>query len=300
LRSLPEVLRDADVAGCAGGMEVPLRGPEGDCRPVWSHTCTLDDLVVPYAADADAAGQLDTGPGWARRWTARWKMAGAEVICPVQELTGASAMVSAPVRGCAWHARQRHRPGLQYLLATGRMHGFESLAERRLLVAVDFAGDAEEVLSQPFTLRFTTMDGAQEHIPDFLVLLPGTAVLIDVRPLRLIKAKDMVKFAAARQAAAAAGWGYLVVAGWRRQVLSGVGALSARRRPMGDRLGLQRELLGLAGERPRRLGELVDATSLPAVARAHALHLLWHRRLAVDLARPLGDGAWIYPAVRPR
>jgi hypothetical protein len=281
-------------------MEAPIRGPEAGPRPVWSHTCTLDDLVTPYAADADAAGHLDTGPGWARRWTARWKMAGADVICPVQELAGAPAMASAPARGFTWRAGQRHRPGLQYLLATGRMHGFESLAERRLLVAVDFAGDADEVLSQPFTLRFTTVDGAEEHIPDFLVLLPGTAVLIDVRPGHLIKEKDMVKFAAARQAALAAGWSYIVVAGWRPQVLSGVDALSARRRPMADRLGLQRELLELAGERPRRFGELAEATSLPAVARAHALHLLWHRRLAVDLARPLGDGAWIYPAVRPR
>lgn len=283
-------------------MEDITRHQEGTgdgSRPVWSHTCTLDDLVMPYAVDAGAAGHLDTGPGWARRWTARWKTTGADVICPVQDLAGVPALASVPVRGFAWRARQRHRPGLQYLLAAGRMHGFESLAERSVLVALDFAGDAEEVLSQPFTLRFTTVDGAEEHIPDFLALLPGTAVLIDVRPARLIKKKDMVKFAAAQQAAAAAGWGYAVVAGWRRQVLSGVDALSARRRPMADRLGLQRELLELAAERPRRFGELTEATSLPAVARAYALHLLWHRRLAVDLARPLGDGAWIYPAGRP-
>lgn len=284
-------------------MEYITRHQEGvgdGSRPVWSHTCTLDDLVTPCAVDAEAAGHLDTGPGWARRWTARWKTAGADVVCAVQDLAGVPVMASVPVRGFTWRAGQRHRPGLQYLLATGRMHGFESLAERRLLVAVDFAGDAEEVLSQPFTLRFTTMGGAEEHTPDFLVLLPGTAVLIDVRPGHLIKEKDMVKFAAARQAAAAAGWNYTVVAGWRRQVLSGVDALSARRRPMADRLGLQRELLELAGERPRRFGELAEATSLPAVARAHALHLLWHRRLAVDLARPLGDGAWIYLAGGPR
>jgi hypothetical protein len=166
-------------------------GPEPGFRPVWSHACTLDDLITPYTADAAAAGHLDTGPGWGRRWTARWKTAGADVICPVQDLAGVPAMASVPVRGFTWRARQRHRPGLQYLVTTGRMHGFESLAERRLLVAVDFAGDAGEVLSQPFTLRFTTMDGAEDHIPDFLVLLPGTAVLVDVRPAALIKKKDM-------------------------------------------------------------------------------------------------------------
>jgi hypothetical protein len=207
---------------------------DGSCL-VWSHTCTLDDLVMRYAVDAGAAGCLDTGPGWARRRTARWTVTGADLICPVRDLAGAAAMASVPVRGFTGRARQRHRPGLQYLLATGRMHGFEGLAGRRVLVALDFAGDAGGVLSQPFTLRFTTVDGAGEHTPGFLALLSGTAVLIVVRPARLIKNKDMVKFAAAWPAAAAARWSYAVVAGWRRRVLSGVDALSGRRRPMAGR-----------------------------------------------------------------
>ncbi|MFB6517991.1 hypothetical protein [Streptomyces sp. NPDC056401] len=90
------------------------------------------------------------------------------------------------------------------MLATGRMHGFESLAERRLLLALDFVGGVEEVLAQPFRLRFTTAVGTEERIPDFLVLPPGAAMLIDVRPGHLIKDKDLVKFAAAERAAASA------------------------------------------------------------------------------------------------
>lgn len=39
-----------------------------------------------------------------------------------------------------------------------------------------------------------------------------------------------------------------------------------------------------------------SSSSLPAVARAHALHLLWHRRLGVDLSRPLGDHSLVRPA----
>lgn len=279
-------------------MEVSVRGPEAESGPVWSHSCTVDDLVSSYAIDPAVVERLEMRAGWARRWTATWKTARAEVICPVQDLAGVPALASVPVRGFTWRAGQRHRPGLQYLLSTGRMHGFESLAERRVLLALDFAGGVEEVLSQPFRLRFTTAEGAEDHIPDFLVLLPGTAVLIDVRPAHLIREKDVVKFAAAQWAAAAVGWRYMVVTGWRRQVLIGIDALSARRRRMSDRLGLHRELKELVQDRPRRFGELVEATSLPAVARAHAVHLLWHRRLAVDLARPLGDEAWIYPTGR--
>ncbi|MEW1638494.1 TnsA-like heteromeric transposase endonuclease subunit [Streptomyces sp. NPDC093801] len=217
------------------------------------------------------------------------------MICPVQELAGVPAIASVPVRGFTWRAGQRHRPGLQYLLATDRMHGFESLAERNLLIALDFTGDVMEVLSQPFKLRFTTADGSENHTPDFLVLLPDTAVLIDVRPRHLIKDKDLVKFAATEWAAGAVGWRYLVVSGWRRQVLTGLDALSARRRPMSDLLGLQGELLELVRERPRQFGELMEATSMPAVARTHAVHLIWHRRLAMDLTQPLDDATWIYP-----
>jgi hypothetical protein len=35
------------------------------------------------------------------------------------------------------------------MVSTGRLHGFESLEERPLLLALDFAGEVEEVLSQP-------------------------------------------------------------------------------------------------------------------------------------------------------
>ncbi|MFL4909482.1 hypothetical protein ACJ6WF_41455 [Streptomyces sp. MMS24-I2-30] len=44
----------------------------------------------------------------------------------------------------------------------------------------------------------------------------------------------------------------------------------------------------------------MDRTSLPVVARAHATHLLWHRRLAVDLGRPLGDSSLVWLGQRTR
>jgi hypothetical protein len=109
-----------------------------------------------------------------------------------------------------------------------------------------------------------------------------------------IKDEDVLRFAAATRAAAAVGWRYAVV-GWRREVMTRVDALSVRRRPMSDRLGLQERLVELVVCRRMRFGELVDATEVPAVARVHVLHLLWRRRLAVDLAQPLGDASWIYP-----
>ena len=53
-----------------------------------------------------------------------------------------------PVRRFTWSTRQRHRPGLQFMVSTGRHHGFESLAEQRLLLALDFAGEVVQVPTQ--------------------------------------------------------------------------------------------------------------------------------------------------------
>jgi hypothetical protein len=181
------------------------------------------------------------------------------------------------------------------MVSTGRMHGFESLEEQKLLLALDFVGGVAEVLAQPFCLRFQRGGGHGEHVPDFLaVFADGSRWLLDVRPARLVKDEDAVKFAAAAEAAAAVGWRYSVVIGWRRHVLMTVDFLSSQRRPLQDPLGLQGQLLEAVQDGPVSFGELVAGTSLPVVARAQALHLLWHRRLGVDLSAPFGDGSLVW------
>jgi hypothetical protein len=183
------------------------------------------------------------------------------------------------------------------MVSTGRLHGFESLEERNLLLVLDFTGDVAEVLAQPFRLRFRAGNGPGEHIRDFLaVFKDGSRWLLDVRPAELVEDEDAVRFAAAAEVALAAGWRYSVAVGWRPHVLSVVDAVSAQRRPLQDPLGLQGQLLEAARAGARPFGELAGGTPLPAVARAHALHLLWHRRLGVDLARPLGDDSLVWAA----
>ncbi|MFE1956557.1 TnsA-like heteromeric transposase endonuclease subunit [Streptomyces sp. NPDC059479] len=280
---------------CSGRMDAVCRTGAVESSVVWSHACTLDDLCVPYVLPGQAVQQLDAGSGWTRRWTTTWKTGEADVVCPVRDLTSASMLLSVPVRRFSWRTGQQHRPGLECLVSTGRQHGFESLAERRLLLGLDFAGGVSEVLSQPFQLRFISEEGPGSHVPDFLALGRGAAWLVDVRPAERIKPEDELRFAAAAQAAASAGWRYIVVTGWRRHVMTGIDSLSVRRRNMTDRLGLQQQLLTGVRERPQRFVELVEGTSLPTVARTHAVHLLWHRRLAMDLGQPLKNATWIYP-----
>lgn len=200
------------------------------------------------------------------------------------------------MRGFTWRAKQRHRPGLEVMTSTGRKHGFESLEEMRLLVALDFLR-ASEVLSQPFRMDFEHASGQAWHIPDFLALIGGGVWLLDVRPMKLIKEEDELKFAAAREVAAASGWRYSVVAGWRPHVWSVLDHLSSRRRPTRDLLGMREQLLTtMSGQRGQAMtfSDLAEATSVPAVGRANIVRLLWQRELGVDLGSPLRDSSLIW------
>ena len=269
-----------------------------DVGLVRSDHCGLDELFLAYGTGDTERGRLALQAGWPHRWTATWRSAGGEVTCAARDLDSVPLDGCKPVRRFSWRRRQRHRPGLQFMVSTGRLHGFESLGERSLLLALDFTGTVEEVLPQPFMLRFGTAAGEfRRHVPDFLaVFRDGSRWLFDVRPAELVEEEDATCFAATAEAALEAGWRYSVVAGWRPHVLAAVDAMSAQRRDLDDRLGLQACLLRAVSAGPAMFGDLVAATPLPAVARAHALHLLWRRRLGVDLSRPLGDASLVWLA----
>jgi hypothetical protein len=192
-----------------------------------------------------------------------------------------------PIRAFSWRRGQRHRPGLEYLVSTGRHHGFESLEEARTLLALDFAGDLADVVSQPLRLRFGAGGKCREHTPDFLAVTRSGAWLIDVRPGHLIKEPDAESFAAAEELALACGR-YTVVGRWRDNVLTAVDTMSSQRRPLSDPLALRPTLLGAAAG-GRTFGELAAASRCPPVARAQLLHLLW--KLGIDVSRPLADSS---------
>jgi len=266
--------------------------------PVRSDRCGLDELFLSYETGDAGRARLALGPGWTREWTATWQVSGGDEVSLVRDLGPVPVAGCEPVRRFSWGRRQRHRPGLQFMVSTGRVHGFESLEEQALLLALDFTGELEDVLPQPFTLRFGDAGGGlSKHVPDFLaVFRDGSRWLLDVRPVRLVKERDATCFAAAAEAALEAGWRYSVVVGWRPHVRTGIDALSAQRRDLQDILGLQERLLDAVSAGPVAFGDLVAETPLPAVARAHALHLLWRRRLGTDLSRPLGDASPVWLA----
>lgn len=265
--------------------------------PAWSDACRLEDLALLYTGFSDYVKLLDLDEKWPVRWTTTWKFGRSPVAIPVRGLDQVSIGRSVPVRRFTWRTDQFHRPGLEYLMATDRHHGFESHEEECLLLVSDFAG-LVEALSQPFRLRFFAEGKAIKHTPDFLLVTDSGLFLIDVRPAGRIKAEDALKFAAAAEAALSAGWRYGVVVGWRQHVLPNLDALSAERRPLPDVLGIQWQLQEAAAQGPLPYGELVQRCCLPAIGRAHAIHLLWNRHLGVDLSVPFGNASLIRLAPR--
>jgi len=195
-----------------------------------------------------------------------------------------------PVRDMSWRMTQKHRPGLEWLASTGRQHGFESLQERRLLVALDFDGRLRDALSQPFQLTYNDAIRRRRHVPDLLAWLDdGQVLLLNVKPADRIEDIHRAAFAACDRLAAARGWRHEVVSGWVEPARTIVETLSSRRRPLHDGFGIEVELRAAAARGPVAFGELVAATRMPVVARAFAVRMLWRKELAVDLASPFED-----------
>lgn len=101
-----------------------------------SDACGLLELACAYD-DSPFRDRLRLGDGWTRRWRGTWLVGEGKVAWPVRDMAGVPVLSSRPVRGFTWRARQGHRPGLQFMVPTGRHHGFESLEEQRLLLVLD-------------------------------------------------------------------------------------------------------------------------------------------------------------------
>jgi hypothetical protein len=102
------------------------------------------------------------------------------------------------------------------------------------------------------------------HVLDFLAAFgDGSWRLFDVRPAPLVKDDDATCFAAAEAAGAVGGRRYSVAAGWRPNARPNLDALSAQRRPLEDRLGLQDGLLRGVSRWPLAFGDQAAARRSP-------------------------------------
>ncbi|MER5832779.1 hypothetical protein ABT116_18450 [Streptomyces sp. NPDC002130] len=99
-----------------------------------------------------------------------------------------------------------------------------------MLLALDFAGDAVDVVSRPLKISFGTCGKRRCHIPHYLAVTHHGVWLIDIRPEALIKGTDREPFAAIAEVAVACGWRYAAAALWREHAFAGLDARASRRR----------------------------------------------------------------------
>jgi hypothetical protein len=214
---------------------------------------------------------------------------GAERRVPWGWLPDVLDELGRPVRSFPSYKGQRNYPGWYWSATMGRRVGFESWVERDHLVALDIDPAVVGIFSQPFWLTWPGPTGKRRrHAPDFLVQVDdGGVVVLDSRPLELIKDADRDAFATTERACSLVGWRYAVWGRVEGVVVANQRWLAGYRHPRCFRAEVAERLVEVF-TLPRLLidgAELAGDTleTLPVL-----YHLIWRRVLTADLSLPLG------------
>jgi hypothetical protein len=197
-----------------------------------------------------------------------------------------------PVRGFASFRGQRNWPGWWWFSRTGAHVGYESWAERDVLMALDADPGVEAVASQPMWLHWVSEAGQpRRHAPDFFVRrADGTGMLIDVRPDDRISAADSVVFAATAAMAGQAGWAYDRVGELPAVRAANLRWLAGYRHPRYARAAVMATLAELFAE-PGPLRAGAARVGDPVVVLPVLFAMLWRGELAADLDGRVLDSA---------
>ncbi|MFI0717141.1 TnsA-like heteromeric transposase endonuclease subunit [Streptomyces inhibens] len=227
-----------------------------------------------------------------------WRDDEGEHRLPLADAVSVPFEAGRPVRGFPSYRGQRHFPGLYWSSTTGGHVGFESWLERDHAMLLDFTPQVMGLLSQPLWLFWEDERGKRvSHAPDYFARFEdGRGLVVDCRPLDRIDARSAAKFAAARAACEAVGWGYRVVGEVDPVRMVNVRWLAGYRHPRyGADEGLVARLLALFSV-PSPLVTQVALLGDPIAVLPAMFHLLWLGRLAADLSRPLSDATLVSPA----
>lgn len=261
--------------------------PARDREPLASHTASWLDICETSTAHHEQETVLATG--WPDRWSVRYCNDEGEHVATVREVEPTDLLDADPIRNSTWHARSTARAGLRYMASTGRLHWHESLFERNLLITLDFDRGFNDVASQPFTLTWQDGSVERKHTPDFAAVIDGEMWVINVRPQPLVKPQLLANAAATRAMCALRGWHEALVVGYSQPAHTVLATIGAARQTA-DPYSLGDQMLDLLDARgPSRFGDLVAATTAPALARAVLQRLIWDREVTIDLNRLLTD-----------
>ena len=178
------------------------------------------------------------------------------------------------------HRKQFHTPGFYYFSSLKKHVYYESYLESQILLHLDFTGDIQALVEQPFLLSHAN----QNHIPDFICEhSSGEITLLNVKPAKFISKPDNIAdFALADAAAREAGWHHRVMTELNPYYIDNLQWLSAYRdEPYLLEVLTEQILNSLSQTKP--LADVVRAVGDPYIVKPVVFHLLWHQRLFTKL-----------------
>lgn len=250
----------------------------------WQDMCALDESH----RDVDVA----PSSGWPDTWTVTYRHRGVERTVSVRDVEPVDLLTADPIRTGTWHRNSTARAGMHFFASTGEHIYHDSLFERDLLILLDFDGTVSALASQPFRLGWTEGGSLVHHTPDFAAVLDGVMWIINVRPTTRMNLALRRNAAALNVVCALHGWNTAVVTDYARPALTVVTTVAAAKKTA-DPYAFDTAILDTLRSGPRTFGELAQATSAPAVARAVLQRLIWDRRVTIDLNRVLTDSTLV-------
>jgi hypothetical protein len=208
----------------------------------------------------------------------QWRKASTELL-----------FAARPWRTFRWYHGQRHYSGFYWSCTEQDLVIYESRLELARLLLADFDRSVRRIVAQPFLLEAEIEGRLRRHVPDYLLLLDGGPVVVDVKPaVRLSKPEVVFTFDWTRAVVESRGWRYEVATEPAAAELENVRFLAGYRRDAVFNSVLVEELrsLDLTGWSLAEAFACLPDRPAPIV-RAAVLHLLWKQHWTVDLTETL-------------
>ncbi len=211
---------------------------------------------------------------------------------PLEDVRTEALASALPWRTFRWHRGQQHFSGYWWSSTMGAHVVYESRLELARLVLADFDPTVEVIVAKPFLLESQVEGKVRRHVPDFLLLGGGRAVVVNVKPAdHLAKAEVRATLEWAHRLLEERGWSTEVWSGTDPVVLGNVRFLAGFRRAVLFEPALLAAAEHAAPGRTVAATEMAVADRWPrALVRPGLLHLLWRDRLRADLSAVLDAG----------
>lgn len=213
---------------------------------------------------------------------------GTKVRRGLTEAWGTRLEEGRPVRRLRPYKGQRHLPGDWWSGTDGHLVGFESWLERDHLMLLDFEPSVTGIASQPFWLYWVAEEGVtRSHAPDYFARRrDGSGLVVDCRPVKRRKPRDLVAFEATRGAYEVLGWEYRLVGSLDEVLVRNLRWLSGYRHPRHHDAQVAWRLREVFAEGTPLLAG-ARAVGDPIAVLPRLFHLLWSHELTADLTAPL-------------